>query len=234
MIVNLKIKPVNFKLSEYMSQAFDLMKKEFANIFVAFLLVIVMSIIPFCGYLALGNFYKYLDKLKRGEQANPGDIFNFDDFMPYFILQLILIAVIIALYIPMFFIFPIFALGEYSDAFVFGGMFFLIIYCLFFVFVLAFICLKAYYIPALISFKGIKDFQTAWNASSVMTKGNLFTIFIFALVTSLLANVGILACGIGLFVTMPFYYVAQFFAFDDAMKQITHDDISNLGIKEKF
>jgi uncharacterized membrane protein len=217
-----------------MSQAFELMKKDFGNIFVAFLLVIVMSIIPFCGILAVGNFYKYLDRLKRGEQANPGDIFNFDDFMPYFILQLILLAVIAVLYIPMFFIFPLIAMAQYSDTIGFGSVFFMIIYFMFFFFAVIFISTKAFYMPALISLKGVTDFQTAWKASGMMTKGNLLNIFLFVLVTSLVANVGIIACGIGLFVTLPFYYTAQFFAYDDAMMQISHDEISDLGIKEKF
>jgi hypothetical protein len=52
----------------------------------------------------------------------------------------------------------------------------------------------------------MNDIKTAWNISKVMTKGNLLSIFLFSLVVSLLSQIGVLACGIGIFLTMPFMY----------------------------
>lgn len=233
MNLNFTAKPINFKLGEYLSKGFELLKKDFGNIFVAFLCCFVMAIIPFCGMLGAGNFYKYLKKINNGEQASPGDIFNFDNFMPYFILQLIIIGGVMAIYIPMILILPIMTSvgGEDSASWVSFLMvpYFIIIYAAFLYF-----ALKGFYIPALISFKNVTDIKTAWNASKVMTKDNLLSIFLFSLVVGILSQIGIIACGIGIFLTIPFMYTANFFAYDDAMKQIERDEISEIGIEEKY
>ena len=65
MNVNLTPKPINFKFGEYINKGFELLKKDFGGVFVGFLVTFLMSIIPFCGILAMGNFYKYLRKLKN-------------------------------------------------------------------------------------------------------------------------------------------------------------------------
>lgn len=233
MNLNFTAKPINFKLGEYLSKGFELLKKDFGNIFVAFLCCFVMAIIPFCGMLGAGNFYKYLKKINNGEQASPGDIFNFDNFMPYFILQLIIIGGVMAIYIPMILILPIMTsvVSEDSASWVSFLMvpYFIIIYAAFLYF-----ALKGFYIPALISFKNVTDIKTAWNASKVMTKDNLLSIFLFSLVVGILSQIGMIACGIGIFLTIPFMYTANFFAYDDAMKQIERDEISEIGIEEKY
>ncbi|RZJ49111.1 MAG: hypothetical protein EOO19_06225 [Chryseobacterium sp.] len=233
MNVNFTAKPINFKLGEYLNKGFELLKKDFGNIFVAFLCCFVMAIIPFCGMLGAGNFYQYLRKLNKGQQASPGDIFNFEKFMPYFILQLIVIGGIIALYIPMAIIMITAGAlsGDEPSPWIGFVMFpfMLIIYV-----ALVYIILKGFYIPALISLKDVTDIKTAWNASKVMTKDNLLSIFLFSLVVGILSQIGIIACGIGLLATMPFMYAANYFAYEDAITQIEHDEISEIGIKEKY
>lgn len=233
MNVNFTAKPINFKLGEYLSKGFELLKKDFVNIFVAFLCCIVMGIIPFCGMLGAGNFYQYLRKLNKGQQASPGEIFNFDKFMPYFIIQLIVFAGIMLLYIPFFFIMPAIAVTQGEDPspwiMIFMIPYMLIIYAVFLYF-----ALKGFYIPALISFKDVTDIKAAWNVSKVMTKNNLLSIFLFSFLLVLIMYAGILACGIGLLATIPFMYVANFFAYDDAINQIERDEISEIGIKEKY
>lgn len=67
-----------------------------------------------------------------------------------------------------------------------------------------------------------------------MTKDNLLTIFLYSLVVGILAQVGIVACGIGILVTLPFMYTSQYFAFEDAMSQIDHDEISEIGVQETY
>lgn len=233
MNVNFTAKPINFKLGEYLNKGFELLKKDFGNIFVAFLCCFVMAIIPFCGMLGAGNFYQYLRKVNKGQQASPGEIFNFDKFMPYFILQLIIIGGILAVYIPLFILSILAGAingGEPSAWFsIIMVPYILLMYVAVFYFVL-----KGFYIPALISFKNVTDIKTAWNASKIMSKDNLLSIFLFSLVVGFLSQIGIVACGIGLFVTLPFAYTANYFAYEDAMNQIEHDEISEIGIKEKF
>lgn len=234
MKVNLTPKPINFKLGEYINKGVELLKKDFGNIFVAFLVCFIMSIIPFCGLLAMGNLYKYLQRLNRNQPASPGDIFDFKDFMPYFMLQLIIFGGVMLLYIPLFAVMGVSgAFSERNEAnpmvalFVFPYMFLLIAAIYYFV-------LKGFYIIPLISLKGIKEIKEAWNISKVMTKGNLLSIFLFSLVVSILAQIGIVACGIGIFLTMPFLYTANYFAYEDAIQQIEYDEIIEIGSKNEF
>lgn len=234
MKVNLKPRPINFKLGEYINKGVELLKKDFGNIFVAFLVCFIMSIIPFCGLLAMGNLYKYLQRLNRNQPASPGDIFDFKDFMPYFMLQLIVFGGVLLLYIPLFAVLGI--SGAFSGSneanpmvalFIFPYVFLLIAAIYYFV-------LKGFYIIPLISLKGVKEIKEAWNISKVMTKGNLLSIFLFSLVVSILAQIGIIACGIGIFLTMPFLYTANYFAYEDAIQQIEYDEITEIGSKNEF
>ncbi|WP_294287169.1 hypothetical protein [uncultured Chryseobacterium sp.] len=229
-MVKINAKPVNFKLGEYISNGFDFIKNNFGNLFVAFLLCMVMSIIPFCGLLAVGNFYRYCRDLRAGRQASPGDIFNFDNFTPYFILQLILIGGIMLIYIPMIVVMPLIADRDPSA----GLSVFIIIYALAIYIAIIIVCLKGFYMPALISLGGVTEIKTAWKMSLTMTKGNLLTIFLYALVVGVLAQLGIIACFIGLIFTMPLMYACHYFAYEDAMKQVTYDEIQEIGIKNEF
>lgn len=235
MNVNLAPKPINFKFGEYINKGFELLKKDFGNVFVGFLMCFIMSIIPFCGLLAVGNLYKYLRKLNRNQPVSAGEIFDFKDFMPYFILQLIIIAGIIVLYIPIMFL-GIFAGIASNDS---GEpnplmMFFMFPYMFLMLVAIYYFLLRGFYIIPLICFKGITDIKTAWNISTVMTKGNLWSILLFALVVGIIAQIGILACGIGIFVTIPFMYAANYFAYEDAIQQIEYDEITEIGSKNEF
>ncbi|MFP3834415.1 hypothetical protein [Chryseobacterium sp. SIMBA_028] len=233
MKVILTPKPINFKLGEYINKGFELLKKDFGNIFVAFLVCCIMSIIPFCGLLAMGNLYKYLQKLNRNQAASPGDIFDFKDFMPYFILQLIVFGGVLLLYIPLIIVMAI--TGGMSNnnenpvavIFMIPYMFLIIVAIYYFV-------LRGFYIIPLVSLKGIKEIKEAWNISKVMSKGNLMSIFLFSIVVGILAQIGIIACGIGVFLTMPFLYTANYFAYEDAIQQIEHDEITEIGSKNEF
>lgn len=229
-MVKINAKPVNFKLGDYISNGFDFLKNNFGDVFVAFLLCMIMGIIPFCGFLGIGNFYRYCRDLRAGKQVSAGDIFNFDNFMPYFILQLILIGGVMLIYIPMIAMMPLMADRDPSA----GLPVFFIIYILVIYIAIIIVCLKGFYMPALISLGGITDIKTAWKMSLTMTKGNLLTIFLYSLVVGILAQLGIIACFIGLIFTLPLMYVCHYFAYEDAMKQVTYDEIQEIGIKNEF
>ncbi|WP_261510358.1 hypothetical protein [Chryseobacterium paludis] len=232
-MMNIKAKPIEFKLSEYLNKGFELLKKDFGNFMVAYILCIVMSIIPFCGLLAMGNFYKYCRKVNKAEPASVGDIFNFDDFLPYFIVQLIILAGVFVLYIPLFALIPLTAMtGGEDPSPVFA--IFMVPYIFIIVIAVFIVALLGFYIPALISLKKIYDIKTAWSMSRIMTKNNLLSIFLFAIVVGFLSQIGILACGIGILITMPYFYTTHYFAFEDAIQQIEYDEIKEIGSKNEF
>jgi hypothetical protein len=230
-MTNLNAKPVNFKMGEYINNGYTFLKSNFGDIFVAFLLCFVMSIIPFCGLLAIGNFFRYCRGLRKGERVSTGDIFNFDNFMPYFIMQLIMIGVLLLIYIPMFIFIPILADGGDPSA---GFGIFYMLYVLLIYVVIFVLLVKAFYMTALISLGGVTDVKTAWKMSVIMGKGNGLTIFLFLLIIGILGYLGILACGIGLIFTIPFIYTAQYFALEDGMQQIEYDEIKEIGSKNEF
>lgn len=233
MKVILTPKPINFKLGEYINKGFELLKKDFGNIFVAFLVCCLMSIIPFCSLLAMGNLYKYLQKINRNQAASPGDIFDFKDFMPYFILQLIVFGGVLVLYIPLIIVMAVTGgMSENNENPV--AIIFMIPYIFLIIAAIYYFLLKGFYITPLISLKGIQDIKEAWNISKVMSKGNLISILLFSIVVGILAQIGVIACGIGIFLTIPFLYTANYFAYEDAIQQIEHDEITEIGSKNEF
>ncbi|RKS96738.1 hypothetical protein [Chryseobacterium defluvii] len=224
-------RPIDFKFNDYLNKGYELLKKDFGNFFLAFIFCMVLSIIPFCGLMAAGNFYKYCRKVNNGIPANPSEIFNFDDFSSYIIYQLIIIGIVFAIYIPMFFVLPF--MGHNEEPSPVFGLFFMF-YVFLIMIVIIFLALKAFYIPALISLGGVKDIKTAWNMSKIMTKNNLLSIFLFSIVISFLSQLGILLCGIGILITMPYLYTTHYFAFEDAIQQIEYDEIKEIGHKNEY
>jgi len=229
-MIKINAKPVNFKLGDYISNGYEFYKANFGSLLGAFLLAMIMSIIPFCGLLAVGNFYKYCRDLRAGKNVSAGDIFNFDDFTPYFLIQLVLFAGVMAIYIPMLFMVPMIADRDPSA----GLPVVFIIYMIFVYIAILIVCLKGFYMPALISLGRIIDIKEAWKISSVMTKGNLLFIFLYSLAVGFLSQLGIIACFIGLIFTIPFAYASHYFAYEDALKQITNDEIQEIGIKNEL
>lgn len=229
MEIKLNMRPIDFKFSQYLSQAFEILKKDYGKFFLGFLFTLILSVIPFCSFLAIGNFYKFSRKDFRGEPAEASEIFNFDDFMAYFYLILIVFGGIIVLEIPVFFIAFFTAQNPESVSL----MAFLIpFYIIALMVVLFYFVIRGFYIPALISVGKVKEIKTAWKISKEMTKGNGWNILLFTIVVSFLSQLGIIACVIGILLTLPFSYVAQFLAYDDAMDQIKFDEIKQIGAEE--
>lgn len=229
-MIRLNAKPVNFKLGEYISNGYEFYKANFGSLLGAFLLAMVMSIIPFCGLLAVGNFYKYCRNLRAGRNVSAGDIFNFDDFTPYFLIQLVLFAGVMVIYIPMLFMLPM--MGDRDPSA--GPPALFIMYIILVYIAILIVCLKGFYMPALISLGRIIDIKEAWKISSVMTKGNLLSIFLYSLAVGFLSQLGLIACVIGIIFTLPFAYASHYFAYEDALKQVTYDEIQEIGTKNEL
>lgn len=226
METKLNAKSIDFKFNDYLTQGFEILKKNYAKYLGAFLIIVLMSIIPFCGLLAFGNFYKFCHKSFKGEATKASDIFNFDDFLPYFYLQLIIFGGVLIFEIPII-IFSFFAhhLAENATFFsILIPIYFLALFTVIFYFLIT-----GFYMPAIISLLGIKDLNTAWNMSKKMTKGNGLKILLFAFVISFLSQVGVVLCFVGILLTLPYNYICQFLAYDDAINQIKYDDIQEIG-----
>lgn len=208
---------INFRFSDYISEGYNFYRANFSKIFVASLLVILISLIPFCSYLGIGNFFKFMRKLRAGQNPDASqEIFNFDDFVPYIKLMAVIVLAVLVLEIPIF-IFTGLSAGNPEK--LQGVMPFYMIYILALLLAIFYVTARGFYIPWLISVKKISNLGEAWRISSVLSKNNIWRIIGFMLITSILAEIGILACGIGFIFTLPFYYVAYYFAMEDGMKQ---------------
>ncbi|WP_267404773.1 MULTISPECIES: hypothetical protein [unclassified Chryseobacterium] len=230
-MTELNAKPINFKFGEYLSNGFEFLKNNFGNLLLAVIFCFIMAFIPLCGMLGMGNLYKYCRKLRKGQNTGPGEIFNFDDFMPYLMLQLIIFGGMLLLFIPLFFITLLTRIGGDDSA---VGPVMVVVCMIVFYIALFYVIFRGFYIPALISLGEVKDIKKAWNMSKVMTKGNFWSILGFAIVVGILSQLGILACGIGILFTLPLNYTANYFAFEDAMQQIEHDEIKEIGVKNEY
>ncbi len=222
------VKPINFRFGDYISNAFNLYKENFGNMLLATIFVFILSIIPFCGMMAIGNFYKYCRKVKNGIAAEPAEIFNFDDFSKYILVQIIMLGLGFAILLPMLFLAPL--ISHYGDQSGSLGLMILASYAFVVFAAILYFAVKIFYISGLIAFLGISDFNTLWKMSSEMSKGNFLQIIFFAIVVSIIAELGVIACGVGIIFTIPIYYISYYFANEDAVDQIT----PNVEPEQKF
>lgn len=218
-------KQIDFKFGDYISQGFELFKKNIGNFVLAFLFCFIMSIIPFCSLLAVGNFMKYARKVNRGEPASPSEIFNFDEFMAYFTLNLIFLGFMFALMIPYFLL--IFMAASMGGSAIISIILFLFIFAA--IIAMYYFILKGFYVIALISLEGKKDLKECWNISKMMTVNNLLMIFLFAMVVSFIGYIGIILCGVGIFLTAPIVYTCYYVAYEDGLNQIKNSEIDEIG-----
>lgn len=223
------VKPVNFKLGDYLNKGLELFKKDMGTFILAFFFCMLLSFIPLCSFLAMGNFFKLCRKIDKGQSASASEIFNFDDFSSYLILQLIIIGGVIAIYIPLIFLSALAPHGDQSSAT--SGIFAILMM----IFMIAayvgifYFLLKGFYVVALISLAGVKDIKQAWNMSKIMTTDNLLNIFLFSLVTGLVMQLGLILCFVGIFASIPLVYCMQYFAYEDGVEQISYDEIAVIG-----
>lgn len=217
----LKDKPQNitFDIGRYISDGIDLFKKNPGDIIIAFILASIFSIIPFFSLLAIGNFYKICRDVDTTGKADVGKIFNFDDFGAYFKFFILIFAVVCLSFI----IVPMFLLpgallrgnnGELSDvgaSLLAGG--FGIFFIAYFIFFLVLSIGLYYFIPLVAlqkSYSVRANISTSWK----LAKKDFFSILIFTIIVGFLSQLGILACGIGIIVTVPIGLCMRYKSFE--------------------
>lgn len=214
-------KGYNFNIGKYISDGTEIFKRDIGGFIVATLLAFVMSIIPFCGILAMGNFYKICKKVDQGQKVEAGDIFDFTDFWVYFKLMILIFIVVMILMIPLSFtLIPVFAAasaGEehLSPAVLLGGMG--IWFFLYILFMIAF-SVSLFFVQPLISLYRIQSVRQAYSLSWKIAKKNFFMVFLFTIVVSIISQLGIIACGIGIFFTIPLGICIRYAAYKDVLE----------------
>lgn len=205
----------NYKLDvgEAFSGGLDLFKKDVGGFVVSYLLVMVMSMIPLFGMLGIGNFYKICRKVENGGKAEAGEIFNFDDIAPYLLFMVILMCGMFALILPVEFgmIFSVFMFKENQAA---GAVAIVLIiaFVLVLIFAIAAMTSIMYFFIPLVALHGYKDFGKAFGIAWKLFKQNIFNSILLSIVLGFVSSLGILLCGVGIFLTAPLvicmHYVA--------------------------
>jgi hypothetical protein len=213
-------KGYNFNIGKYIAEGYDLFKKDVGGFILATLLTFIMSIIPFCGILAIGNFYKICRKVDQGGKVEAGDIFDFTDFVVYLKLMVLVFIVVIIMMIPVqitlvpFFIAASEEGEQINPAVLLSGM-----WIWFFLYILLMIAFSVslFFVQPLISLYRVQSVRQAYSLSWKLVKKNFLMIFLFTIIVSIISQLGALACGIGLFFTIPIGICIRYVAYKDVL-----------------
>ncbi|MDR6921545.1 DUF4013 domain-containing protein [Chryseobacterium sp. 2987] len=210
-------------IGKFISEGVDLFKKDIGGFIVATLLLFFISLIPFLGVMALGNFYKICRKVDEGQKVQAGDIFDFTDFVTYLKLFLLLFVILFIIMIPIqLSLLPILFAASASDgqlsdtgaALFAGGMgiWFLLVIVLLFV-----VSISMYFVQPLISLYRISSVREAFSISWKLARRNFFMIFLFTIVVGIISQLGAIVCGIGLLFTIPLGICIKYASFKNIL-----------------
>lgn len=219
-----------FDLGNYLSQAWEIFKKEWLNFSLyslLFLLIIFLSAFTVIGilfviYPLLLGFFIGADKVKNGEPLSLGDMFGgFKKVGKLAILVLIPMLVIGLVMSPFIGSLALSANSEELSGMAMGSMF--LMYGLIFILGLL-IKLALFFAPYLIFFGdygAVEALKTSWKLSLK----NPLMVILYGILIGFLAQLGTLICGIGVFVSLGFAYVCYY----PAMKDILFDEKINMA-----
>ncbi len=174
-----------FRFGEYLNTAIAILKKEPLMFFGYSIIASVLSSIPFLAYPAYAGFFVVADKIRKGEP------YSFDDFF-----------------------------GGFRDRF--GALLLASIVSVIFIMLGVMLCILpgiylavgyALVIPFILFYTG--DFWIAMELSRKLVSKNWLIVFAFILVAGFLSSLGILLCFIGIFLTLPIFYLCVYAAYED-------------------
>ncbi|WP_407482365.1 hypothetical protein [Elizabethkingia meningoseptica] len=222
----------NYKLNigNAFSGGLELFKKDVGSMLINYLMTIVISMIPFCSLLGIGNFYKSCRKIERGEKTEAGDIFNFDDIVPYLIFAFVMVFAVIAMVVPveiMVLFSAVFAERNNGIEPVFVVV--IIIAVLLLLAMLMVVSSVMYYYVAVVALFGVKEFSKALKISWTLFKKNALSSIMLAIVVSLVGSLGVLLCGVGMFLSMPLAFCIRYVATKNIMIRFEEQKIDYAG-----
>lgn len=208
-------------LSKYINQAFEIFKQEWA-LFGAYtfvmILLVALSIITIIGPLLISfpltaGYHIACKKIKLGEPLSFSDFFGgFSKFGDLTTLMFIQMAIII---VPSLFVglFPLLAEVTGGEAGVFITIMGVFLQLIFYVVMIVFTSLTYFSLP-LVLFGDLTGVQ-ALKYSFRIAKHNFWWIVLIGLLAGIFAQIGFIACGIGIFFTFAFTEIFRFLTYDD-------------------
>jgi hypothetical protein len=200
----------NVNLGAYISRAWQLITADLALFVVGYLIVFLILCVPLVNLILAGpllfGFVRVIQKRYQGQPAEIGDIFQgFQDFSKGLVTILLLFVCGIVVYIPLFIVGLILRIIPILGPIVAGLLMFAAMLCLwaalFFVFKIA----------ALSPVQPVD----AIKQSIRFFLANIRPMILLALVTGIIAMAGVVACGVGIFFTMPLALIIAVVAYNE-------------------
>lgn len=238
-----KTERVDIRIGDYLNQAFTIYGKHWQQFSLFALvagLIYVFSVITLVGpYLVMFplqmGYGNVIDKIEKGESFEFNDFFigfqKWTKFIPFF---LILIGIGLAVMIPYVLILGGFGIFmDHSDvaAPIFGLSFFAI-FPIYMIVIL--IVMVVMYLPPYLIFHGNLGAVDSVKTSIAIAKKNFWYLLLFVLLFSILSQVGIYACGIGILVSMPIAYIMNYLMIKDVLLQEGNNEIDSIGQSQEL
>lgn len=206
----------DFNFGSYLSKGFDLFKKDIGGFILAFVGLIIMSVIPLCQYIGLGNFYKVCEKIDKGEKTSFSDMFNFDKAGTYIILYLVILGCILLFFLPFILVLFTQMPKMENDPSQTLPISFFLAYAVTILGILLF-SVAIFFTSPIIAFSNETSIGKIISYSWNLAKKNFFMIILFIFVAGLIGSLGVILCYIGLIATMPIVYCMYYECYKDVL-----------------
>ncbi len=211
-VADVLIEGYNFEMGDYLSEGFEIYKKEWlmfslyglVSIFLLFISAITIVGILFTAYPIMLGYAVAADKVSRSENLEFSDFFGgFKNFGSHAMVTILIVAAYLIVYIP--FLGSIFMSGlngggddlYYNLIGAFGSL-----YVMIGVLFIYFLMLGFFFAPYLIHYGNYSGGE-AIRASFKIVFKNFWWLLLFLIITGILGAVGQYACLIGLIFTLP-------------------------------
>jgi hypothetical protein len=176
-----------FRMGEYLNFAFSVLQKDPLKFFAYGFIASVIASVPFLAYPAYAGFFIVADKIKKGEP------YVFEDFFGGFKDKIgpLIIASIVA------------------QLLIFVGIMLCILPGIYLAVAWSFT------IPFVLFYTG--DFWQAMELSRKVINKNWFGFFALVLVAGFLSGLGVILCFVGIFLTLPIFYLSIYAAYEDVV-----------------
>jgi uncharacterized membrane protein len=232
----------NFKLSDYISQGFNVFSKN-AGLFVIFIcanlaISIILGIIPLLGQLVsflissalIAGFYIVADKTYNNENVSFSNFFDgFNAWAQLFLTSLLSGLLIILAILPAIFYLIITIgfsglteIGDISES-PLGVLTSVNIFIVFILFFLgALVGLLFIYAPLFVYFEELSAWDAIVASAKIVSK-NIFMHLIFGIVWAFIMLISVIPLGLGLLATVPAYFCSVYVAWRDITGYSTED-----------
>jgi uncharacterized membrane protein len=175
----------NFSFGNYLNQAISMLQKDPMKFFGYSFIAAIIASVPFLAYPAYAGFFAVADKIKKGEP------YTFDDFFEGFRARFgpLIVASIVSMLL------------------IVAGLFLCILPGIYLAVAYSFV------IPFVLFYTG--DFWQAMEFSRAVITKNWLGFLGLIIVAGILSSLGVILCFVGLFLTLPIYYLTIYAAYED-------------------